>query len=100
MLNPDTNSDSPSEKSNGVRLVSAKQDTTHNITSFSLTAVQNIITHEFGHALGLGHYKITDYPIYTNDRPWLEASVMYYSIDPQVTEVAKPKYVDIKMDEE
>ena len=29
MLNPDTNSDSPSEKSNGVRFVSAIQDTTH-----------------------------------------------------------------------
>ena len=27
MLNPDTNSDSPSEKSNGVRLVSASQET-------------------------------------------------------------------------
>ena len=30
MLNPDTNSDSPSEKSNGVRLVSAIQEMTHN----------------------------------------------------------------------
>ena len=29
ILNPDTNSDSPSEKSNGVRLVSAIQETTH-----------------------------------------------------------------------
>lgn len=29
-LNPDTNSDSPSEKSKGVRLVSAKQEITHN----------------------------------------------------------------------
>jgi len=76
------------------------KDTTHEIKSFSLTAVQNIITHEFGHALGLGHYKITNYPIYTDDKPWLEASVMYYSINPQVTEVAKPKYVDIKMVEE
>lgn len=30
-LNPETSSDSPSEKSNGVRLVSAKQDTSQNI---------------------------------------------------------------------
>lgn len=29
ILNPDTNSDSPSAKSNGVRLVSAKIDTSH-----------------------------------------------------------------------
>ena len=29
MLNPDTNSDSPSEKSNGVRLVSAIQEISH-----------------------------------------------------------------------
>jgi len=29
MLNPETNSDSPSEKSKGVRLVSATQDTSH-----------------------------------------------------------------------
>lgn len=30
ILNPDTSSDSPSEKSNGVRFVSARQDTIHN----------------------------------------------------------------------
>ena len=29
MLNPETNSDSPSEKSKGVRLVSAKSSTNH-----------------------------------------------------------------------
>jgi len=29
VLNPDTNSDSPSAKSNGVRLVSAKQEANH-----------------------------------------------------------------------
>ena len=70
---------------------------TFEIKSFSVVALQNIITHEFGHALGLGHYKITDYPIYTDDRPWIDASIMYYSIDPSDNEVAKPKYVDIKM---
>lgn len=32
ILNPETNSDSPSEKSKGVRLVSAKQEITQNIT--------------------------------------------------------------------
>ena len=32
ILNPDTSSDSPSEKSNGVRLVSATQDVSHKAT--------------------------------------------------------------------
>ena len=67
------------------------------IKPFSIVAIQNIITHEFGHALGLGHYQITDYPIYTTDRPWVDASIMYYSINPSDNEVAKPQYVDIKM---
>ena len=77
-----------------------EQDYTHStfeIIPFSLIATQNIITHEFGHALGLGHYKITDYPIYTADKPWINASIMYYAIDPDSNDVAKPKYVDIKM---
>ena len=67
------------------------------IEPFSIIAVQNITTHEMGHALGLGHYKITDYPIYTDDTPWLEASIMYYSINPQVDIIAEPNYVDVKM---
>ena len=71
--------------------------TTFEILQFSSIAVQNILTHEFGHALGLGHYKITDYPIYTADKPWIEASVMYYAINPQYDDVAEPNYVDIKM---
>ncbi len=33
VLNPDTSSDSPSAKSNGVRLVSATQEINHNITT-------------------------------------------------------------------
>ena len=70
---------------------------TFEIIPFSLIATQNIITHEFGHALGLGHYKITDYPIYTADQPWINASVMYYAINPTHDDVAKPKYVDFKM---
>ena len=53
--------------------------------------------HEFGHPLGLGHYVITDYPIYTDDKPWIEASVMYYALDALDNEIAEPKYVDIKM---
>ena len=77
-----------------------EQEYTHStfeIKSFSLVAIQNIVTHEFGHALGLGHYKITDYPIYTADKPWINASIMYYAINPDSNDVAKPKYVDIKM---
>ena len=70
---------------------------TFEIKPFSVVAIQNIITHEFGHALGLGHYQITDTPIYTVDRPWQDISIMYYSINPADNEVAKPKYVDIKM---
>jgi len=70
---------------------------TFEIKPFSIVAIQNIITHEFGHALGLGHYQITDTPIYTVDRPWQDISIMYYSINPADNEVAKPKYVDIKM---
>ena len=37
------------------------KDTTYKITPFSLIAIQNIVTHEFGHALGLEHF-------YCNDR--------------------------------
>lgn len=70
---------------------------TFEIKPFSVVAIQNIITHEFGHALGLGHYQITDTPIYTVDKPWQDISIMYYSINPADNEVAKPKYVDIKM---
>ena len=75
-------------------------NTTYKLTEFSVIAVQNIITHEFGHALGLGHYQITDYPIYTDDYPWLEASIMYYALNPDVQELASPTYVDVKMLEE
>ena len=77
-----------------------EQDYTHStfeIIPFSLIAIQNITTHEFGHALGLGHYKVTDYPIYTADQPWINASIMYYAINPAHDDIAKPKYVDIKM---
>ena len=75
-------------------------NTTYKLTEFSMIAVQNIITHEFGHTLGLGHYQITDYPIYADDRPWIEASIMYYALNPEVQELAVPRYVDVKMLEE
>ena len=71
--------------------------TTIEIKPFSMIAIQNITTHELGHALGLGHYKITDYPIYTADQPWINASIMYYAINPAHDDIAKPRYVDIKM---
>ena len=72
---------------------------TFEIKPFSMVAIQNIITHEFGHALGLGHYMITDYPIYTDDKPWIEASVMYYALDALDNDIAEPRYVDFKMAE-
>ena len=83
-----------------VNLGTAEQEyshTTWKITPFSMTAIQNITTHEMGHALGLGHYKITDYPIYTADKPWINASAMYYAMNPAYDDILKPKYVDIKM---
>ena len=67
------------------------------IDELSMPVIQNIITHEYGHALGLGHYQITDYPIYTDDKPWIEASVMYYALNPFNDEIMIPKYVDVKM---
>jgi len=70
---------------------------TFEIIQFSSIAIQNITAHEFGHALGLGHYKITDYPIYTADQPWINASIMYYAINPAHDDIATPRYVDIKM---
>jgi len=67
------------------------------INELSIPVIQNIITHEYGHALGLGHYNVTGYPIYTDDKPWIEASAMYYALDPYDDEIVMPKYVDVKM---
>ena len=62
---------------------------------YPLTAIQNILTHEFGHGLGIGHYSITDAPL---NNPWLR-SIMYYSIDPFNEDILFPTYVDVKMAE-
>ena len=66
-----------------------------NILPFSLTSLQNTITHELGHSLGLGHYEITDAPVSNN--PWVTRSVMYYAMNPHSEEIMIPRYVDIKM---
>jgi len=66
-----------------------------NILPFSLISIQNTITHELGHSLGLGHYLITDAPV--SDNPWVTRSVMYYAMNPHSEEIMIPTYVDIKM---
>jgi len=66
-----------------------------NILPFSLISIQNTITHELGHSLGLGHYLITDAPV--SDNPWVTRSVMYYAMNPHSGEIMIPTYVDIKM---
>ena len=83
-----------------INLGTAEQDyvnSTYTIKPFSLAVIHNVMTHEFGHAIGLGHYKITDYPIYTADKPWINVSIMYYAINANSDEMAKPKFVDVKM---
>ena len=66
-----------------------------NISPFSLISIQNTVTHELGHSLGLGHYLITDAPV--SDNPWVTRSVMYYAMNPHSKEIMIPTYVDIKM---
>ena len=67
------------------------------INELSIPVIQNIVTHEYGHALGLGHYNVTNYPVYTDEKPWIDYSVMYYAVNPYDDEIMTPNYVDIKM---
>lgn len=46
-LNPDTNSDSPSAKSNGDRFVSAKQDTSHNANTGGTIQINQAVVCSF-----------------------------------------------------
>ena len=65
------------------------------LDKLSLPVIQNIMTHEFGHTLGVGHYEITDHPV--SKQPWLTRSVMYHALDPYNDEIMVPQYVDAKM---
>jgi hypothetical protein len=65
------------------------------VNKLSTPVIQNIILHEYGHALGLGHYKVTNAPV--SDTPWLTRSAMYYAINPYNDALMEPKYVDIMM---
>ena len=62
---------------------------------YPLIAIQNILTHEFGHGLGIGHYNITDAPLHN---PW-DRSIMYYAVNPFEEVALFPTYVDVKMTE-
>lgn len=61
MLNPETSSDSPSEKSNGVRLVSATQEITHKVNKgtkvrtkdLKITSLQQLIDNDLAATKGV-----------------------------------------------
>jgi hypothetical protein len=60
---------------------------------YPLIGIQNILSHEFGHGLGLGHYSITDAPIVN---PW-DRSIMYYAVNPFNEDELLPTYADVKL---
>ena len=65
------------------------------VKEFPIETIQNIISHEYGHALGAGHYQLTEAPL--TKKPWIDISIMYYALDPSDTKLVIPKYVDVKM---
>tara|TARA_R110002020_G_scaffold149756_4_gene326195 strand:- start:197 stop:985 length:789 start_codon:yes stop_codon:yes gene_type:complete len=60
-----------------------------------LEAIYNIVLHEFGHALGLGHYQTLDDNCKGND--CAERSIMFPSIDPFSSNIKQITDEDIQM---
>jgi hypothetical protein len=63
-----------------------------------LEAIYNIILHEFGHALGIGHYQTLDENCKSlNDNPCSDRSIMFPSLEPFSTKIKQVTSEDIQM---
>ena len=63
-----------------------------------LEAIYNILTHEFGHALGLGHYQTLDENCKSvNQNPCADRSIMFPSIEPFSKQIKQITSEDIQM---